>query len=148
MTTSTQNFFDQLLIYVNLYQHAKNHAILYQKTLFLACFWFIFPNFGVQRFFPENQALSHTTSYGFLAPSQNSEKTNFTIPRKHQDRRTDSRTEGQTDPILYDPCGYHQRSKKSSFKAFLIYIWYIFIFYLNIVCKIFKSLFRDPFERS
>ena len=35
------------------------------------------------------QNLSGTTSYGFLAPYQNSEKTNDTIPRKGPDRRTD-----------------------------------------------------------
>ena len=40
--------------------------------------------------------------YGLLALCQNSEKTNDTIPRKSLDRRTDGRTEGQTDPILED----------------------------------------------
>ena len=61
------------------------------------CFWPIFPNFGTKTFFLENPALSCTTSYGFLALCQNSEKTNDTIPRKHQDRRTDERTEGRKD---------------------------------------------------
>ena len=45
--------------------------------------------FGANKFFPENPALSRTTSYGFLAPCQNSEKTNDTIPRKRLDGRTD-----------------------------------------------------------
>ena len=47
-----------------------------------------------------NPALSHTTSYGFLAPCQNLEKVNDTIQRKCPDRWKDGRTEGQTDPIL------------------------------------------------
>ena len=53
------------------------------------CFWSIFPNFGPNNFFRENPALSRTTSCGFLAPCQNSEKSNDTILRKCQDRRTD-----------------------------------------------------------
>ena len=50
-----------------------------QKT----CFW---PIFGAKIFFQENPALSCITSYGFLAPCQNLEKTNDTIPRKCTDR--------------------------------------------------------------
>ena len=65
-----------------------------------------FPNFGARKFFPENSALSRTTSYGFLVPVQNLEKFRDTIPRKRPDRRKDGRTEGQTDPISYDPSGY------------------------------------------
>ena len=142
---STQKKFDQVLIYVNLYQHAKNQAIYMvdwkilqsgwlrtfwsisqeqkfsqiwdlfrntannisfhytikpvkindhifqyiQKTLFLAHFWSIFTSFGAKNFFPENPALSRTTSYKFLALCQNSEKTKDTIPKKLLDRRTD-----------------------------------------------------------
>ena len=56
----------------------------------------IFPIFGAKMFFPENPALSRTTSYGFFAPCQNIEKTNNTIPRKRPDRRTDRQTEGKT----------------------------------------------------
>ena len=70
-----------------------------KKTLFLTHF----PKFLGKIFFPENPALSRTTSYGFLASCQNLEKTNDTIPRKHPDRqngKTDGRTEGWTDPIL------------------------------------------------
>ena len=64
------------------------------------CFWPIFPIFGAKFVFLENLAPSRTTSYGFLAPCQNLEKTNDTIPRKRPDRRrTDGRTEGRTDPI-------------------------------------------------
>ena len=48
-----------------------------------------FPNFEGKKNFSENLALSHTTSYGFLAPCQNLEKTNDRIPRKYPDRRTD-----------------------------------------------------------
>ena len=69
-----------------------------KKTLLLAYFWFIFPILG-GKFFPGK---CHT--YGFLAPSQNLEKTKDKIPRKHPDRRkerkTKGRTKGRTDPIL------------------------------------------------
>ena len=61
-----------------------------------------FPHFGGKKIF---SAVSCTTSYGFL---QNLEKVNDTIQRKWPDRRM----EGQTDPILYDPSGYRQRSSK------------------------------------
>ena len=40
-------------------------------------------------FFLENLALSQTTSYRFLAPCQNLEINNDTIPRKHPDRQKD-----------------------------------------------------------
>ena len=48
---------------------------------------------GKKSLFPENPALPSTTSYGFLEPNQNSEKTNDKIPRKRPDRRTDGRTD-------------------------------------------------------
>ena len=48
------------------------------------CFWSIFGPFS-QFGGKKNQAVSHTTSYRFLAPCQNLEKTNDTIPRKHPD---------------------------------------------------------------
>ena len=60
-----------------------------QKALFLAHFWSIFLISGAKKKFPENQALSCTTSYRFLAPCQNIEKTNDTILRKCPDRRKD-----------------------------------------------------------
>ena len=64
------------------------------------CFWPIFPIFGAKKIFLENPALSHTTSYGFLAPFQHLEKVNDTIKRKHPDRRMegqkDERKDGQT----------------------------------------------------
>ena len=60
--------------------------------MFLAHFWSIFPIFGAKKNFLENLALPHTTSYGFLAPCQNLEKTNDAIPRKHPDRRKDGQT--------------------------------------------------------
>ena len=56
-------------------------------------FWALFPNFWAKIFFPENPALSRTTSYEFLAPCQISEKTNDTIPRKCLDKRIDGRTD-------------------------------------------------------
>ena len=48
------------------------------------CFWPIFGPFSQN--FQENPALSHTTSYGFLAPCQTLEKTTDIISRKHPDR--------------------------------------------------------------
>ena len=66
----------------------------------MAHFWPIFPIFGTQNFL-ENLALSHTTSYGFLAPCQNLKKVSDTIQRKcpdrQKDRRTVGRIEGQKD---------------------------------------------------
>ena len=64
--------------------------------MFLAHVWSIFQILGAKNFFQENSALSRTTSYGFLAPYQNLEKNNDTIPRKGQNRRRDRRTYGQT----------------------------------------------------
>ena len=54
--------------------------------MFLAHFWSILSIFGEIFFFLENPAMSHTTSYGFLAPCQNFEKTKDAIPRKQPDR--------------------------------------------------------------
>ena len=81
----------------------------FKKTLFLAHFWSIFPILDVN-FFPENPTLSSTTSYWFLAPSQNLDKTNDNILRKdlhrqngqkrtdgRMDRRTNRRTDRMTD---------------------------------------------------
>ena len=62
------------------------------------CFWPIFPILGAKKIFLEKPALSHTTSYGFLASCQNLEKTNDIISRKCPDRRNDRRVEGCTDP--------------------------------------------------
>ena len=53
----------------------------------MAHFWSIFPIFGAKNFFLENPVLSRTTSYRFLAPHQNLEKTNATVPRKRPDRQ-------------------------------------------------------------
>ena len=56
-----------------------------------------FPIFGAKTKFLENPVLSRTTSYWFLAPCQNLEKTNDAIPRKHPDRWKDGRMDGRTD---------------------------------------------------
>ena len=64
-----------------------------KNTLFLAHFCPIFLILGVNKL--ENPA--GTTSYGFLAPCQNLEKTNDTIPRKRPDRHKDRRNDGGTD---------------------------------------------------
>ena len=60
--------------------------------MFLAHFWSILSILGENFFFLENPAMSHTTSYGFLAPCQNFEKTKDAIPRKRPDRQKDRRT--------------------------------------------------------
>ena len=63
-----------------------------KKTLFLVHF----PNFWDKIIFLENPALSRTTSYGFLAPSQNLEKINDIIERKYSDRQKDGWKNGKT----------------------------------------------------
>ena len=68
-----------------------------QKTLFLAHFGPIFTIIGAKKIVQENPALSHATSYGFLAPCQNLEKVSDTIQRKCPDRRKDRRTDGRMD---------------------------------------------------
>ena len=50
------------------------------------------PNFWSKKHFLENSALPRTTSYRFLAPCQNLEETNHTIPRKRPERRKDGQT--------------------------------------------------------
>ena len=57
--------------------------------MFLAHFWSIFSIFGAKKNYLENLAQPRTTSYKFLAPCQNFEKTNDTIPRKALDRLKD-----------------------------------------------------------
>ena len=59
-------------------------------------FFFHFPNFWGKKIFLENPDLPHTTSYGFLTPCQNLEKTNYAIPRKHPNRQKDGWKDGQT----------------------------------------------------
>ena len=54
-----------------------------------------FPQFFEQKmFFQKSNSVMHNLK-GFLAPCQNSEKSNDPIPRKHPDRLQD----GWTDPI-------------------------------------------------
>ena len=50
-----------------------------------------FPNFFWQIFFFPKIKLSWKTSYGFLAPFQNSEKSNNQIPRKHPNKLQEER---------------------------------------------------------
>ena len=50
-----------------------------------------FPNFWGRKNLFQKIRLSHTISYGFLAPCQYLEKTNDTIPRKCPDRRKGGR---------------------------------------------------------
>ena len=60
-------------------------------------FWPIFgpfPQFLEQKnIFPKTLALSRTTSEQFLAPCQNSEKSNDSIPKKDPERQRDERTD-------------------------------------------------------
>ena len=65
---------------------------IFLKKLVFGPFLTHFLNFLRKKIFLENQALSRTTSYGFLAPCQDLEKTNDTIPRKRLDRRKDGQT--------------------------------------------------------
>ena len=72
-----------------------NDQIFQQITVhlqFFAHLQSIFPILRVRKTFLENPALSRTTSYGFLAPCQNLDKTNYIIPRKVTDRWKDGRT--------------------------------------------------------
>ena len=71
----------------------------------MAHFWSTFLILQAKKIFPENPALSHITSYGFLATYQNLEKTKDTNPRKRpdrwKDRQKDRRKDGRMDkPIL------------------------------------------------
>ena len=72
-----------------------------------------FSQFLGQKKFPEkSSSVTHNFTWN---SSQNLEKVNDTIPRKHldrQDRRSDRRMEGRTDPILWEPSGYSWGSKK------------------------------------
>ena len=52
-----------------------------------------FCNFWGNKFFPGKSGLSHTTSYGFIAPCQNLEKANNAIQRKHTDKWKDWKTD-------------------------------------------------------
>ena len=42
---------------------------------------------GQKKFFRKNLTLSRTTSNGFLAPCQNSKKSNNPVPRKHPKKK-------------------------------------------------------------
>ena len=53
-----------------------------KKTLFLSRFWTIFPFLGAKKIILENLPQLGKTSYEFLAPHQNLEKSNNIIPKK------------------------------------------------------------------
>ena len=57
---------------------------------FLAQFWPIFPVFWAKEVFLKNLVLSRKTSFGFLAPCQNLEKTNNQF---QENTRTEGRME-------------------------------------------------------
>ena len=61
------------------------------KKLFLVHFESIFPILEAKKIFLENPTVMHN-SHGILAPYQNLEKTNDTIPRKRPDRQKDGQT--------------------------------------------------------
>ena len=107
-----------------------------------------------KKLFPKNLALPRTTSYGFLAPCKNLEKTKHTIPKNTwTGRRTNSRTdggaEGQTDSILWDPCGYiyihtHTHTWSSCrWQQNVVYVFYVFT--VNKVLMHFKILVAFAF---
>ena len=80
-----------------------------------------FPKFWGKKIFLAYMALSCTTSYGFLAPCQNLEKTNDAIPRKCPDKRKGRWNVGRTDERTDRPnfIGLFQLllgSKKGSYK--------------------------------
>ena len=73
--------------------HYKTNSVKITKFFFKfkkPFFWPISSISGV-KFFSKLHALSHTPSQRFLAPCQNSEKSNDPIPRKHLHRRRSGR---------------------------------------------------------
>ena len=80
-----------------------------KKPCFWLIFWLFFSILGHKKYiFSENPGSSRTNSYEFLTSCQISEKTYDSIPRKCLGRRTGGRTEGRTDPILWDPSSYRR----------------------------------------
>ena len=74
----------------NIHVHYRTNSVKIRQKFSISSKGPVFGLFSilvVEIFFLENQALSHTTSYGFLASCQNLEKTNDTIPRKCPDRQ-------------------------------------------------------------
>ena len=69
---------------------------IFKKPVF-GIFLAYFPIFEAKTIFLEILALSHITSYGFLASCQNLEKTKDTIPRKRPERWKDGRKPRQKD---------------------------------------------------
>ena len=90
----------------SLYKFIHINFPINSKNPVFGSFLAHFPHFWAKKIFMENPALSHITSYGFLAPCQNLEKVNDTTQRKRLDRRKDGRREGRTDLILKDPSSY------------------------------------------
>ena len=93
-----------------------------KKPLFQVHFGPIFPVLGAKKIFPENPALSRTTSLGILAPCQNLEKIKDTTHR-----RMEGRMEGRTDPILQGPSGYcrgfnNKDSRMTPRDVFLVFL--------------------------
>ena len=100
------------------------------KKMEKSYFWYIlayFFHFGGKNIFSKNPALSHTTSYGFLIPCQNLEKTIDPIPRK----RLDVQTDRLTDSILHN-----LQATTSDLKTFNEYIT---IDFLSLLCDFYKS---------
>ena len=64
----------------------------------MAHFWSIYANFWAKKFFPENPALSHKTSHGFLALCQNSEKLKVQF---QENAYSEGRTEGRNGGQIY-----------------------------------------------
>ena len=68
----------------------NDHFVLNSKNPIVDHFWPIFPIIWAKTFFHEIELLCKT-SQGFLAPCQNSEKSNDPISRKHPNRCQEAR---------------------------------------------------------
>ena len=79
LTTQNQKSLKQLLAFLNLYCHAKSSGICAGTKQIVFIQKILFRNSG--------RPARPDTSYEFLVPDQNSEKTNDPIPRKHPERR-------------------------------------------------------------
>ena len=79
LTTQNQKSLKQLLAFLNLYCHAKNSGICAGTQQIVFIQKILFKNSG--------RPAQSDTSYEFLVPDQNSEKTDDPIPRKHPERR-------------------------------------------------------------
>ena len=86
-----------------------------------------FPNFFGKKNSLENQALSHPTSYEYLASCQNLEKTNDTITRKCLGRRKERWKDGQT--VFHRTLVANARGPKSLYQLKFVFAVFILALY-------------------